>query len=71
MGKKRSILVDDRAVIRQGTEALLTTNPEYEVAGEAEDALEAIWSCRKLRPTIVFLDVRMHKGSQAYGGNRA
>lgn len=61
MGKTRFVLVDDHAVVRQGIKALLTSNPEYEVVGEAEDALEAIRCCRRLKPSIVFLDVRMPK----------
>lgn len=61
MGKTRFVLVDDHAVVRQGIKALLTSNPEYEVVGEAEDAQEAIRCCRRLKPSIVFLDVRMPK----------
>lgn len=61
MGKTRFVLVDDHAVVRQGIKALLTSNPEYEVVGEAEDAQEAIRCCRRLKPCIVFLDVRMPK----------
>lgn len=61
MGKTRFVLVDDHAVVRQGISALLTSNPEYEVVGEAEDALEGIRCCLRLKPCILFLDVRMPK----------
>ncbi|MEE8398050.1 MAG: response regulator transcription factor [Desulfobacterales bacterium] len=61
MGKTRFVLVDDHAVVRQGIKALLSSNPDYEVVGEAEDAQGAVRCCRKHKPCVVFLDVRMPK----------
>lgn len=55
----RIILVDDHAMLRQGTAELLRRDPAIEVVGEAEDGQQAVELARRLRPDIVVMDVRM------------
>lgn len=53
------LLVDDQALIRRGLHALLTTDPELEVVGEAENGQEAVALVTRLKPHVVLMDVRM------------
>jgi DNA-binding NarL/FixJ family response regulator len=53
------LLVDDQDLIRRGLNALLSTDPELTVLGEAENGQEAITLVASLVPDVVLMDVRM------------
>ncbi len=53
------LLVDDQDLIRRGLNALLTTDPELKVVGEAQNGQEAVTLVAKLKPDVVLMDVRM------------
>jgi DNA-binding NarL/FixJ family response regulator len=55
----RLLLVDDQSLIRRGLRALLKTDPELEVVGEAENGQEAIALVENLQPDVILMDVRM------------
>jgi DNA-binding NarL/FixJ family response regulator len=55
----RIILVDDHAILRQGTAELLRREPDLEVIGQAGDGQEAFDLVQELRPDIAVMDVRM------------
>jgi DNA-binding NarL/FixJ family response regulator len=55
----RTILVDDQSLIRRGLRALLKTDPEVEIVGEAENGRAAIELVATLHPDLVLMDVRM------------
>lgn len=55
----RILLVDDHAMLRQGTAELLNRERDIRVVGEASDGLEAIRLVEQLKPDIVVMDVRM------------
>ncbi|NJM27786.1 MAG: response regulator transcription factor [Pseudanabaena sp. RU_4_16] len=55
----RLLLVDDQSLIRRGLRALLKTDLELEVVGEAENGLEAIALVETLQPDVAIVDVRM------------
>lgn len=57
--KIRTLLVDDEPLAREGLLALLKPHPEFEVAGEAGNAVDAQRLIKELRPELVFLDVQM------------
>ncbi len=57
--KYRIIIAEDHTIVRDGLRALLTLDPELEVAGEACDGLEVIKSVEKLRPDLVLMDISM------------
>lgn len=57
--KTRLLVVDDHAFMRAGARALLSTQPGFEVIGEAENGEEALARCRELRPDVVLMDVSM------------
>jgi DNA-binding NarL/FixJ family response regulator len=59
MGKKRIVIAEDHTILRQGLRALLKSNENLEVIGEAEDGLEAIRCVEKQKPDLLLLDLNM------------
>ena len=55
----RILLVDDHAILRQGTAELLKREPGLEVVGQAGNGNEAIELAGALRPDVVVMDIRM------------
>lgn len=55
----RLLLVDDQSLIRRGMKALLKTDTEFQVVGEAADGQAAIAQVEALQPEVVLMDVRM------------
>ena len=55
----RIVVADDHQVVRAGFAGLLTTQPDFAVAGTAGDGAEAVRICRELHPDVVLMDVRM------------
>jgi NarL family two-component system response regulator LiaR len=55
-----SVLVaDDHLVVRQGIRALLATEPDIEVVGEAENGREAVAEVERLQPDVILMDLVM------------
>jgi len=55
----RVLIADDEPLARQRIEDLLRGETDVEVAGTAEDGVEAAEAIRALRPDLVFLDIQM------------
>jgi two-component system, NarL family, response regulator LiaR len=55
----RVLIADDHAIVRKGICALLATEPEIEVVGEAEDGRQAIAHTQRLAPDVVLMDLVM------------
>lgn len=55
----RLLLVDDQNLIRRGLRALLKTDPDLEIIGEAENGRDAIDLVGTLQPDVVLMDIRM------------
>ena len=55
----RILLVDDDALVRAGLKAVLGTEPDIDVVGEAGTGAEAISAVHALTPDLVLMDIRM------------
>jgi DNA-binding NarL/FixJ family response regulator len=56
---KRLVIVDDHDLARAGLASLLASEPRLKVVGEATTGREALALCRRERPDVVLMDVRM------------
>jgi DNA-binding NarL/FixJ family response regulator len=57
----RILIVDDHPMTREGLRQALATAEEIEVVGEAVDGEEAVAQATKLKPDVIFMDIRMPK----------
>ncbi len=55
----RVLVADDHAIVRRGICALLATEPDIEVVGEAFDGHEALAKAQALRPDVILMDLVM------------
>jgi DNA-binding NarL/FixJ family response regulator len=53
------LIADDQAMVRQGFGALLASQPDLLVVGDAADGAAAVAQTRALDPDVVLMDVRM------------
>jgi CheY-like chemotaxis protein len=58
-GRIRVLIADDHAIVRKGLCALLATEPDIEVIGEAQDGHEVIAEAQKLHPDVILMDLVM------------
>jgi NarL family two-component system response regulator LiaR len=60
MNPSISVLVaDDHAIVRKGICALLATEPDIEVVGEAKDGRDVIAETQRLQPDVILMDLVM------------
>ena len=59
----RLLLVDDSEVVRMGLKALLGSETDIYVVGEASTVDSAIQSSIKLQPDVVLLDISLPDGT--------
>lgn len=57
----RVLIADDHAIVRKGLRALLATERDIEVIGEAEDGAQAVSQARALQPDVILMDLVMPK----------
>ncbi len=55
----RVLLADDQDIIRAGLTALLNSQLDIEVVGQAADGREAVRMAHRLRPDVCLFDIRM------------
>jgi DNA-binding NarL/FixJ family response regulator len=57
--KKTVVIAEDHTILRAGLKALLSTNPVFEVIGEADNGKDAIRRVIELKPDLVIMDLSM------------
>ena len=55
----RILVADDHPVLRDGLVAVLSTQPDFKVVGEAGGGMEAVQKVVELQPDVVLLDLEM------------
>jgi DNA-binding NarL/FixJ family response regulator len=53
------LIADDQALVRAGFRAILETQPDLKVVGEAVDGCDAVDLARLRRPDVVLMDIKM------------
>jgi len=53
------LIVDDHQMVRNGIRSFLQTQPDIEIAGEAESGVEAAEICKVCPPDVVLMDLVM------------
>jgi len=55
----RILIADDHPTLREGLRAILDTQEDFTVAGEAADGEEAVAKAEAMRPDVVLMDLEM------------
>ncbi len=55
----RILIADDHAVVREGLRAVLGSEPDMEVVGEAATGKEVLERAAELRPDVILMDIQM------------
>jgi DNA-binding NarL/FixJ family response regulator len=55
----RVLVCDDQSVVRAGFVAILSSQPDIEVAGEVSNGSLAVREARRLRPDVLVMDIQM------------
>ncbi len=57
--RKQILIADDHEMLRRGLRAMLETELDWEICGEAVDGRDAVDKATALRPDLVILDINM------------
>ena len=57
--KVRIVIAEDHTILRDGLRSLLSSDPNFEIVGEAGDGREAIKCVEKFRPDLILTDLSM------------
>jgi len=55
----RILVADDHPIVREGLVAILSTQPDFQVVGEAASGVEVVQLVQKLNPDVILLDLEM------------
>jgi len=53
------LIADDHPVVREGLNAMLSREHDFQVVGEAKDGVDALTKVKELKPDVVLMDLRM------------
>ena len=55
------LIVDDHSIVRRGLKALLSTEPDMHIVGEAQNGIEAVDLACEIFPDVILMDLEMPK----------
>jgi DNA-binding NarL/FixJ family response regulator len=55
----RVMCVDDHRIVRDGLELIIASQPDMAMVATAADAAEAVEMCRRFRPDVTLMDLRL------------
>ncbi|MBA3701829.1 MAG: response regulator transcription factor, partial [Rubrobacteraceae bacterium] len=55
----RVLIADDHGVVREGLRAVLGSEPDMEVVGEAATGKEVVEQAAELEPDVILMDIQM------------
>lgn len=61
----RVLIADDHAIVRRGLRTLITSQPDMEIVGEANNGLEAVEKARMVQPDVILMDMVMPRQAGA------
>lgn len=67
---KTVLLIDDHDVVRAGLRAILGTQPDLEVVGEADNGADGVREAVALRPDVVLMDLAIGEGMDGIEATR-
>lgn len=59
MGRIRVLIAEDHTLVREGLRALLESQSDFEVIGEASKGTQAVEEALRMRPDVVLMDIGM------------
>jgi DNA-binding NarL/FixJ family response regulator len=59
--KKKIFIAEDQTLIREALCSFLSSDPDFEVVGVAEDGFQALHGVREQKPDLILLDISMPK----------
>ena len=57
------VIAEDHTILREGLKALLNSDPQFDIIGEAADGREAVRRVEKLGPDLILMDLSMPRMS--------
>src|SRR5437660_7927185 len=55
----RLLIIDDHEMVREGLKAMLVSEPDFSIVGDAANAEQAFELIERLHPDVILLDIRL------------
>jgi len=59
MTKARVLIADDHGLFREGLASIISSQPDFDLVGVAQDGVEALVKAKALKPDLILMDIQM------------